>query len=155
MSAGSRAMVLTAPGAPLTMIERDVPVPGAHEVRVRVDACGVCRTDLHIVDGELPAAAAAAGARPRDRRARRSARRRRRRDLPLGERVGVPWLGATCGALPYCASGRENLCDAPRFTGYTSTAATPSTPSPTRDYCFRLPAGLRRRCMPRRCCARA
>jgi propanol-preferring alcohol dehydrogenase len=112
-----RAMVLEAPGRPLRLLERDDPEPGPGEVRLRVQACAVCRTDLHVVDGELPL--------PR---------------LPLvpgheivgivealgagvsapapGERVGVAWLGHTCGHCPYCLGGRENLCDAPLFTGH-------------------------------------
>jgi propanol-preferring alcohol dehydrogenase len=134
-------MTLTAPNAPLTLIERDVPVPGTHEVLVRVDACGVCRTDLHIVDGEL--------AQPR---------------LPLvpgheivghveavgpgidalaiGDRVGVPWLGATCGACPHCREHRENLCDAPQFTGYSRDGGYADHVVARADYCFRLPAGF-------------
>jgi propanol-preferring alcohol dehydrogenase len=113
-----RAMVLHAPGRPLVLEERPDPVPGAGEIRLRVEACGVCRTDLHVVDGELPDPA-----------------------LPLvpgheivgivdavgpgvtglapGRRVGVPWLGHACGTCPYCAGGAENLCDRPSFTGYT------------------------------------
>ena len=112
-----RAMILTRPGEPLQEVERPDPVPGPGELRLRVAACGVCRTDLHVVDGELPD--------PK---------------LPLvlgheivgrvdavgdgvtrfrpGDRVGVPWLGWTCGACAYCRSGRENLCPHARFTGY-------------------------------------
>ena len=103
-----RAMVLEAPGRPL--VERELPEPkaGPGQVLLRVRACGVCRTDLHVVDGELPD--------PK---------------LPLvpghqvvgvtreGRRLGVPWLGWACGECHYCTSGRENLCDLARFTGYT------------------------------------
>ena len=103
-----RAMVLEAPGRPL--VERELPEPkaGPGQVLLRVRACGVCRTDLHVVDGELPD--------PK---------------LPLvpghqvvgvtreGRRLGVPWLGWACGECRYCTSGRENLCDLARFTGYT------------------------------------
>ena len=103
-----RAMVLEAPGRPL--VERELPEPkaGPGQVLLRVRACGVCRTDLHVVDGELPD--------PK---------------LPLvlghqvvgvtreGRRLGVPWLGWACGECRYCTSGRENLCDFARFTGYT------------------------------------
>jgi propanol-preferring alcohol dehydrogenase len=111
-------MVLTAANAPLQLQEFPDPVPGPGEIRVRVEACGVCRTDLHVVDGELPdpklplvpgheivgiVEALGAGV-----------------DAPgVGSRVGVPWLGHTCGVCPYCRSSRENLCDAPEFTGYT------------------------------------
>jgi alcohol dehydrogenase, propanol-preferring len=113
-----QAMVLEAPGTPLILRERPDPVPGPGEVRIRVGACGVCRTDLHVVDGELPGIdypivpgheivgridAVGPG------------------DLPLhpGERVGVPWLGHTCGICRFCKAGMENLCDRPLFTGYT------------------------------------
>ncbi len=112
-----RAMVLRRPRERLILEERPEPVPGPGEVRIRVEACGVCRTDLHVVDGDLPdpklpivpgheivgrVEAAGEGV-----------------TLKLGERVGVPWLGHTCGHCPYCQSGRENLCDDPLFTGYT------------------------------------
>ena len=112
------AMVLPAPGARLRFEPRETPVPGPGEVRVKVAACGVCRTDLHVMDGELPdiaypivpghevvgrVEALGAGVTA----------------LRVGERVGVPWLGYTCGECDYCRSGRENLCDRPRFTGYT------------------------------------
>jgi propanol-preferring alcohol dehydrogenase len=103
-----RAMVLTAPGQPLEERDLPIPEPGPGEVLIRVSACAVCRTDLHIFDGELPD--------PK---------------LPLvlghqivgrvegsGERVGVPWLGWADGECRYCRSGRENLCDAARFTGF-------------------------------------
>jgi propanol-preferring alcohol dehydrogenase len=113
-----RAMVLERPGGSLVLQERPTPAPGPGEVLVAVAACGVCRTDLHVVDGELPEPAlplvpghevvgrvAALGAGVGG--------------LALGAKVGVPWLGFTCGACPYCASGHENLCDHPRFTGYT------------------------------------
>jgi alcohol dehydrogenase, propanol-preferring len=116
--ANMRAMVLDRPNSPLVLRERPVPQPGLGEILVEVAACGVCRTDLHVVDGELPnpklpivpgheivgrVIAMGAGVT----------------GLSLGERVGVPWLGATCGVCPYCRSGRENLCDRPLFTGYT------------------------------------
>jgi propanol-preferring alcohol dehydrogenase len=112
------AMVLHEPGAPLIYEELANPVPGPGELRVRVEACGVCRTDLHVVDGELPDPklpivpgheivgridALGAGVT----------------GLKLGARVGIPWLGATCGVCAYCTSGGENLCDRPLFTGYT------------------------------------
>jgi len=113
-----RAMVLDRPKTPLAMRERPVPQPGPGEILVEIAACGVCRTDLHVVDGELPnpklpivpgheivgrVAAMGAGVT----------------GFSQGERVGVPWLGATDGVCPYCVSGRENLCDHPVFTGYT------------------------------------
>ena len=109
------AMVLNAPGTALCLEHRPDPEPGPGEVRLRVEACAVCRTDLHVVDGELPLprlpivpgheivgiveriGAGAAGMR-------------------LGQRVGVPWLAHTCGQCAYCRLGRENLCDQPLFT---------------------------------------
>ena len=112
------AMALKRPGQALERIERPDPQPGPGEVRIRVGACGVCRTDLHLVDGELP-----------DLRlpvipghevvGRVDALGEGVSDLALGQRVGAPWLGRTCGQCPYCHEGRENLCDAPQFTGYT------------------------------------
>jgi alcohol dehydrogenase, propanol-preferring len=114
-----RAMVLAAPGAALTMQGRPDPAPGAGEVRVKVSACGVCRTDLHVVDGELP-----------DIRypivpgheivGRIDAVGSDVTNLAPGMRVGVPWLGWTCGHCTYCETSQENLCDRPLFTGYTS-----------------------------------
>lgn len=112
------AMVLKQVGEPLAAEERPDPVPGPGEVVIKVTACGVCRTDLHVVDGELPqtqlpivpgheivgrVAALGAGVS----------------HLRLGERVGVGWLGHACGTCPYCAGHEENLCDAPVFTGCT------------------------------------
>jgi propanol-preferring alcohol dehydrogenase len=113
-----RAMVLRAVGGPLVPEARPDPEPGPGEVRIRVEACAVCRTDLHVVDGELPQAvypivpgheivgiveAVGAGVR----------------DPAPGLRVGVPWLGHACGHCRYCETGRENLCDDPGFTGCT------------------------------------
>ena len=113
-----QAMVLETARAPLRMRERPTPVPAAREILLEVAACGVCRTDLHVVDGELPnpklplipgheivGRVAALGADVAG--------------FAVGERIGVPWLGYTCGVCPYCRAGRENLCDRPLFTGYT------------------------------------
>jgi len=113
-----QAMMLNAPGEQLVLTERPDPEPGPGEVRVAVKACGVCRTDLHVLEGELAhikypiipgheivgrIEALGAGVR----------------SLKLGQRVGIPWLGHTCGHCSYCRAGRENLCDTPLFTGYT------------------------------------
>ena len=113
-----RAMVLSRIGQRLRLEERPDPDPGLGEIRLRVEACAVCRTDLHVVDGDLPnpklpitpgheivGLVDALGPAVRT--------------LKLGARVGVPWLGRTCGVCPYCVSDRENLCDNPIFTGYT------------------------------------
>jgi propanol-preferring alcohol dehydrogenase len=102
----------------LRLVERPDPLPGDGEIRLRVEACAVCRTDLHVVDGDLPALG-----RPvvpgHEIVGRIDALGAGVDDFRLGDRVGVPWLGHTCGHCPYCASGHENLCDAPLFTGYT------------------------------------
>jgi len=113
-----KAMVLSSVGGALRLEERVLPQPGPGEIRLRVEACGVCRTDLHVVDGELPdphlpivpgheivgiVDGLATGVT----------------SLRLGQRVGVPWLGHTCGVCPYCTSHQENLCDRPAFTGYS------------------------------------
>nr|WP_295469657.1 zinc-dependent alcohol dehydrogenase family protein [Mesorhizobium sp.] len=113
-----KAMVLERPGLPLVFMEPPDPTPGAGEIRLKIEACAVCRTDLHVVDGELDhpklplipgheivgiVDAVGPGVDP----------------ARMGRRVGVPWLGHTCGTCPYCRSGWENLCDAPLFTGYT------------------------------------
>ena len=141
MTTRSRSMVLTAPRTPLRMIERDVPVPGAHEVLVRVEACGVCRTDLHIVDGELsqPHLPLVPG---HEIVGRVEALGSGVDAFAIGDRVGIPWLGATCGVCPYCLAHRENLCDAPRFTGYSRDGGYADHAVARADYCFRLPAGF-------------
>lgn len=111
-------MILNKLGDPLVWSEREQRLPGPGEVRITVSACGVCRTDLHVVDGELP--------NPtlpiipgHEIVGRINALGPGVRDLHLGERVGVPWLGHTCGVCAYCQSGRENLCDQPEFTGFS------------------------------------
>jgi len=133
-----RAMVLERPGEALKLIERPDPLPAAGEVRVRVAACGVCRTDLHVVDGELPHPklpivpgheivghidVVSAGVD----------------SLAVGTRVGIPWLGKTCGHCPYCRDGRENLCDHPLFTGYTRDGGYASHVIADAHFVFRLP----------------
>jgi propanol-preferring alcohol dehydrogenase len=113
-----RAMILTSPGQPLVETQCPEPSPGAGQVLIRVQACAVCRTDLHILDGDLGPAklplilgheivGTVAAAGPDARR------------FKAGDRIGVPWLGSTCGACRYCLNGRENLCSSPQFTGYT------------------------------------
>jgi propanol-preferring alcohol dehydrogenase len=112
------AMALYAPHAPLVMETRPMPAPGPGEIRLKVEACGVCRTDLHVVDGELtkPKRPIVPG---HEIVGRVDALGAGVTALRLGERVGVPWLGHTCGHCSYCVSARENLCDDPLFTGYT------------------------------------
>ncbi|MGO9046300.1 MAG: zinc-dependent alcohol dehydrogenase family protein [Xanthobacteraceae bacterium] len=136
-----RAMVLDRPKTPLVLRERPVPQPAAGEILIEVAACGVCRTDLHVVDGELPhpklpivpgheivgrVAALGSGVT----------------GFALGACVGVPWLGAACGVCPYCRSGRENLCDAPVFTGYTRDGGYATHTLANARFCFPLPDAL-------------
>jgi alcohol dehydrogenase, propanol-preferring len=131
------AMVLTAPGAPLRLEQREDPVPGPGTVRVKVGACGVCRTDLHVVDGELPGIAYPI-VPGHEVVGRVEALGKDVTALKLGDRVGVPWLGYTCGECAYCASNRENLCDRPRFTGYTGNGGFATHLLADARYCFPL-----------------
>ncbi|MBI5069819.1 MAG: zinc-dependent alcohol dehydrogenase family protein [Deltaproteobacteria bacterium] len=135
-----RAMVLDRPRQPLRPRDLALPEPGPGQVRVRVRACGVCRTDLHVADGDLPdpggpvipghevvgiveaLGPGVAGFAP-------------------GDRVGVPWLGATCGACEPCRDGRENLCDSALFTGYTLPGGYAEALVADARYCFPIPAG--------------
>jgi propanol-preferring alcohol dehydrogenase len=132
-----RAMVLDAPGTPLVMRERPVPEPGVGEILLEVAACGVCRTDLHVVDGELtdPKLPIVPGHEIVGRVAALGARVA---GFRIGERVGVPWLAATCGVCPYCGAGRENLCDAPLFTGYTRDGGYATHAVADARFCFPL-----------------
>ncbi|MBI3221752.1 MAG: zinc-dependent alcohol dehydrogenase family protein [Nitrosomonadales bacterium] len=135
-----RAMLLETPGSALRSVEFPQPECGADEVLLKVRACGVCRTDLHILDGELSAPrlplipgheivgiVAAKG----ERVAR----------FAIGQRLGVPWLGHTCGHCRYCGSGRENLCADARFTGYTLNGGYAEYAVADQRYCFPLPDG--------------
>lgn len=112
------AMILNAIGTPLVWTELPDRMPGPGEIRVKVSACGVCRTDLHVVDGELPDPHVPI-IPGHEIVGRIDALGEGVTGLAIGERVGIPWLGHTCGVCPYCRSDHENLCDAPRFTGYT------------------------------------
>jgi propanol-preferring alcohol dehydrogenase len=133
-----KAMVIERPGEPLRSVERVLPQPGPGEIRLRVSACGVCRTDLHVVDGELPQC--------------------RYPVVPgheivgtvdqigdgvsgfgAGERIGVPWLGATCGRCRFCREGLENLCDEARFTGCQIDGGYQEFAVADARFCFRLP----------------
>jgi alcohol dehydrogenase, propanol-preferring len=141
MNTMMRAMVLDRPGQPLVMRERPTPQPAAGEILVAVSACGVCRTDLHVVDGELP--------RPKlpivpghEIVGRVAALGGGVADFEIGQRVGVPWLGSTDGVCPYCIAGRENLCDAPVFTGYTRDGGYATHTVADARFCFALPDGF-------------
>ena len=135
-----RAMVLEAPNRPLRPVERDEPAPGPGEVLIRVAACGVCRTDLHIVDGELtePRLPLVQG---REIVGRVAALGPGVSGLSQGDRVGVPWLGHTCGTCRFCRIERENLCDAPLFTGYTREGGYAEACVADAAYVFPLPEG--------------
>jgi alcohol dehydrogenase, propanol-preferring len=113
-----QAMVLEAPGAPLVLHERPNPIPGTGAVRIRVGACGVCRTDLHVVQGELPGIVYPI-VPGHEVVGRVDAVGPGEMTLRLGDRVGVPWLGYTCGVCRFCSAGMEKLCDHALFTGYT------------------------------------
>lgn len=113
-----KAMVLHAAGTPLVLEDRPLPEPRAGEIRVRVEACAVCRTDLHVADGDLRAAAYPV-IPGHEIIGRVEALGAGVRGPAPGTRVGIPWLGHTCGSCAYCRNGQENLCDQPLFTGYT------------------------------------
>ncbi len=134
-----KAMVFESSGQPLRPAECPRPEPHENEVLIKVLACGVCRTDLHIVDGEL------ANPKPRlipghEIVGTVAAIGPGVRDFNLGDRVGVPWLGRTCGACRYCLSGRENLCDNPIFTGYTRDGGYAQYTLADSRFCFLIPA---------------
>lgn len=133
-----RAMVLEAPGKPLRLLEVPVPRPNPEQVLLRVQACGVCRTDLHIVDGELtePKLPLILGHQIVGTVVQVGARVER---FQVGDRVGVPWLGYTDGTCRYCRRGQENLCDHPLFTGYTVDGGFAEYAVAYAQYCFRLP----------------
>lgn len=115
-----RAQILERPGEPLRLVELPRPVAGPGEILIEVRACGICRTDLHVVDGDLtePVLPVIPGHQIVGRVAALGAGVDRPHRIEVGDRVGVPWLGGSCGSCSYCASDRENLCDAARYTGY-------------------------------------
>lgn len=135
-----KAMVLDRPGKLLTLREVPAPAPVAGQVLVKVAACGVCRTDLHVVDGDLTEpklpvipgheiVGHVAGLGPGVTR------------FAEGQRVGIPWLGHTCGVCRYCRTGHENLCDHPGFTGYQIDGGYAEYAVAEADYCFPIPEG--------------
>lgn len=138
MDATMRAMVLEAPGAPLQARRLPMPRPGPGEVLLRVHACGVCRTDLHVADGELlhPKLPLVLGHEIVGRVVAAGGDVAR---FKPGDRVGVPWLGHTCGACEYCRMQCENLCDAPQFTGYDRDGGYAEYAVADARYAFALP----------------
>ncbi len=131
------AMVLKSRGTPLVWTERADPRPGPGEVRIKVSACGVCRTDLHVVDGELPNIPYPI-VPGHEVVGRIDALGDGVSELALGMRIGVPWLGSTCGTCPYCRRREENLCDHPEFTGYTRDGGFATHLLADARYCFPL-----------------
>jgi len=134
-----KAMILATPGAPLEAVDLPMPTPAPSEIVIRVAACGVCRTDLHVVDGELPSprpslvpgheivgrvVAAGSGATR----------------FKVGDRVGVPWLGWACGACEFCRRGQENLCETARFTGYQLDGGYAEYAKADERFCVPIPA---------------
>ena len=133
-----KAMRLGAAGAPLQLETLQLPPPGEHQIRIAVEACGVCRTDLHLLDGELPDIhyPLTPGHEIVGRVVARGAAATR---WPVGARVGVPWLGGTCGACRDCREGRENLCPSARFTGYSLDGGYAEQVLADERYCLSLP----------------
>ena len=133
-----KAMVLEQPGAPLRLMSVPDPKPRSGQILVKVAACGVCRTDLHIVDGDLtePRLPIIPG---HEIVGRVEAVAPNVQHFRVGDRVGVPWLGHTCGCCSYCTAGHENLCDAPRFTGYQIDGGYAEYAVAEAGYCFPLP----------------
>jgi propanol-preferring alcohol dehydrogenase len=133
-----KAMILNAQGDPLRLADLPRPSPDAEQILLEVRACGVCRTDLHVMDGDLeqPKLPLILGHEIVGIVVEKGARVER---FSLGQRVGVPWLGSTCGHCRHCTSGAENLCDAAEFTGYTLDGGYAEFALADQRYCFSLP----------------
>ena len=133
------AMQIDAPHQPLRRVERPTPRPAAGQVLIEISACGVCRTDLHILDGEVTAAHPVI---PGHEIVGRVIELGSGVDqVAIGQRVGVPWLGHSCSHCPYCVEGRENLCDHPEFTGATRDGGYATHVVADAHFCFALPDG--------------
>jgi propanol-preferring alcohol dehydrogenase len=132
-------MVLENPGAPLAVRDLPIPKPGPDQLLLSVRACGVCRTDLHVIDGELPnpTLPLVPGHEIVGIVTDRGSGVDR---FSIGDRVGVPWLARTCGTCVFCRSGRENLCESPAFTGYTVSGGYAEYTVADARFCFGLPA---------------
>ena len=131
-------MQLIAPRTALKVVNLPIPQPGAGQLLIKVRACGVCRTDLHVIDGDLTGGKMPIipGHEIVGEVVERGAAVER---FNIGDRVGVPWLGATCGSCHYCSSGRENLCDGARFTGYHLDGGYAEYTLADQHYCFAIP----------------
>lgn len=136
-----RAMRLLAPGTPLELRDVELSAPGEHEVLIAVEACGVCRTDLHLVDNELPDIRCPVTP-GHEVVGRVLAAGRAVTRIRVGDRAGVPWLGQTCGTCEYCRSGRENLCEKAHFTGYTRDGGYAEQVLADARYCLPLPSDV-------------
>jgi propanol-preferring alcohol dehydrogenase len=138
LPASMHAMAADLTGRRLVAVERPVPRPGPHDLLLQVLACGICRTDLHILDGELPPQrdAVVPGHEIVGRVVARGSMASRFQD---GQRVGVPWLGGTCGHCSFCIEQRENLCDDPVFTGYDRDGGYAEFALADERFCFALP----------------
>lgn len=131
------AMVLSSPQMPLQMEERADPMPGDGQIRVKISACGVCRTDLHVVDAELPGIKYPV-VPGHEIVGRVDLLGNHVTTHRVGDRVGIPWLGYTCGVCRFCRQGMENLCDRPLFTGYTRDGGFATHTIADARYCFPL-----------------
>ena len=135
-----RAMQLDRPGSTLHLVQRPLPQPQAHQVLAEILACGVCRTDLHVVDGDLQ------GQLPiipgHEVVARVIAVGQGIENIGIGDRIGIPWLAQTCGVCSYCRSGRENLCDNPAFTGFTRDGGFASHCLADGRFCLPIPSSF-------------
>ena len=133
-----RAMILDAPGQPLRVAQLPIPSPNPEQVLIRIQACGICRTDLHIVDGELsqPKLPLVPG---HQIVGTVEATGEQVKQFKVGDRVGVPWLGHTCNHCRYCLSGRENLCDYAQFTGYQIDGGYAEYTVADEHFCFLIP----------------
>lgn len=134
-----RAMVIDGPGKPLRLRESDLPSPGAGEVLIAVTACGVCRTDVHVADGEIAASYPIVPGH--EIVGLVIARGTKVVDLAVGDRVGVPWLGQSCGHCPYCLANNENLCDFPIYTGASRDGGYATHVVADARFCLAIPAG--------------
>jgi propanol-preferring alcohol dehydrogenase len=133
-------MILEAPHLPLKLVEVPVPTPSAEQVLIRVRTCGICRTDLHVVDGELtqPKLPLIPGHQIIGTVVSTGAKADKFKE---GDRVGVPWLGRTCNCCRYCLTGRENLCDRAEFTGYQIDGGYAEYTVADEHFCFPIPEG--------------
>ena len=139
MSRTMRAMQLDSAGTKLRAVERALPVPRSGELLVEIAACGICRTDLHIADGDLK------GPMPivpgHEIVGRVAALGEATAGWSVGDRIGIPWLGRTCGTCSYCRSGRENLCDDPLFTGFSRDGGFATHAVADARFCLPIPDG--------------